>query len=61
MLMQDYAEEARLLIQEIDTALSMCSNVLSPRLIIFPFFIILLLIVHMSGTIYVLATYDDIW
>ena len=60
MLMQDYAEEARLLIQDIDTALSMSSNVLSPRLIIFPFFIILLLIVHMSGTIYVLANYNGI-
>ncbi|KAG4936622.1 hypothetical protein JHK85_051541 [Glycine max] len=33
--LKDYAEEARLLIQDIDTALSMSSNVVSPRIIIF--------------------------
>lgn len=39
MLMQEYAEEARLLIQEIDAALSVCSNVLSRRLFICLFFL----------------------
>ena len=50
MLMQDYAEEARLLIQDIDTALSMSSNVVSPRIIIC-LFLITLNVVFLKYTI----------